>query len=896
MLKHIFRKFTLNSYFFVIIFLIIFKIYALFFSFGNLFDLSFSNLFIFLMRQDYLFFSLMLVFLAFMYSGKKILHIISFFLFHLFALIFLIDILVLIFFQQRFFIIEMFNLSVWSSFSLWIYYIIVLILLYILLLSVSYIIGNICLKIFHIKKSFIKYWFYWLIILWLVGGLLSWDTYVQESKNIIVNNFSDVNVLYKQITNKQLNKEDKRNKIIKDFMFKMANIYPQKILSNLDSYKYLQDQDGKFYIKDLLLIVSKNTPELIVSNYSLIQNLIINNENIWPVILEQAVLNTSSLSYDSYFSTTWWLSNDANVILLFLESFSSVDSYRVSTIKNNFPKFDEIQKDWITFSNFSSNAQTSERAHVALLEGIEPLTFFKSSDEYYHIYKGYTEPLPVFFNNLWYSSFFVSTVTLDFLNQRRFLENIWFSNIIWPEMFSGEKSYTFDAAPDHVLYQKMLNITSVQTGKYFLVGQTISSHTPYNTPYWLSEKNMFKYVDDSLYDFYQQLKNNKFFDNWILILVSDHRKRDSFTNKEISKYGKAASTKILATIVGKNIPNNKVDDNLYQHIDVFYSLKKMFANWDYLSFNLYNDLFTSSISRNRGIKESGIWEDFLVFDKEWTTSSLNFIDKIPTFLDDNYFSGKYDIITYINSLFDYQTEQKSLWSNLVKIISHRWTTYQENSLKSFQEAINIWVDWLEFDVSFSQDLRPFVYHGPSMTKTLCDNLLNIYQLSSSELLQNCKLLDGQNMMTLEKFFAFIADKNLEYLFLDLKIYDINTLDDQVKSVVDLIYKYKLQDLVIITSYNHKALQVASSYNNIHTAWDTYDPKEIYELDNTRYDYFMTDKSNISPWLLYETEKRKKNIVSYVVNSAEEAKKLYDMWVWIFMTDNISLLKSWKNDL
>lgn len=732
--------------------------------------------------------------------------------------------------------------------------------------------------------------------MWLIGGLLSWDTYRQESKNIIVNNFSDINILYKQITNKQLTKEEKRNKIIKDFMFKMANIYPQKIISNITSYKSLQDQDKKFYIKDLLLIVAKNSPELIISNYSFIQNLIVDNEAIWPIILEQAVLNTSSLSYDAYFETTWWLASDANVILLFLESFSSVDSYRVSAINNNFPKFDEIQKEWITFSNFSSNAQTSERAHVALLEWIEPLTFFKSSEDYYHIYKWYTESLPVFFNNLGYSTFFVSTVTLDFLNQRKFLENIWFSNIIWPEMFSGEKTYTFDAAPDAVLYQKILDISLEQKDNYFLVWQTISSHTPYNTPYWLTEKNMFKYVDDSLYDFYQNLKSANFFDNWILVLVSDHRKRDSFTNEEISKYGKAASTKILATIIGKDIPSNKIDDNLYQHIDVFYSLKKMFSSSNYLSFNLYNDLFSSSISRNWWIKESWIWEDFLIFDKEGTTSSLNFIDNVPTFLDNNYFPWKYNIITYINALFDYQTAQKDLWSNLIKIISHRGTTYQENSMKSFQDALSLGVDGLEFDVSFSQDLKPFVYHGPSMTKTLCDNLLNIYQFSSTNLIYNCKLLDGQIILTLEDFFAFIADKNLEYLFLDLKIYDTTTLDEQVKLVVDLIYKYKLQDLVIISSYNHKALQVASSYTNIHTAWDTYDSEEIYELDNTRYDYFMTDKSNISSWLLYEADKRKKNIVSYVVNSVEEAQKLYDMWVNIFMTDNASLLKSWKNDL
>lgn len=896
MLKNLFGKYTLNSYFFVIVFLIVLKIYSLFFSFGNLYQLSFWDLFFSLMWQDYLFFSLMLVFLVFMYSGKKFLHFISLFLFHLFALIFLVDVMVLIFFQQRFFLLEMFNLSVWSSLSLWIYYVFILIFSYLILLIVSYILGNCCLRLFHIKKSFIKYWFYWLIIFWLTWWLLSWNNYIQESKNIIVNNFSDINVLYKQITNTEISKEAKRNQIIKDFMFKMANIYPQKIISNIDSYRVLQDQNGNFYIKDLLSVVAKNNPELIISNYTSIQDLVVQKENLWPMILEQAVLNTKNSSYESYFDTKQWLANTSNVILLFLESFSSVDSYRTSEINNNFPKFDKIQEEWITFTNFSSNAQTSERAHVALLEGIEPLTFFKSSDEYYHIYKWYTESLPVFFNELGYSSFFVSTVTLDFLNQRRFLENIGFKNIIWPENFSGEKIYTFGAAPDHVLYQKMLDISEQQTGKYFLVWQTISSHTPYNTPYGLTEKNMFKYVDDSLYDFYQQLKDANYFDDGILILVSDHRKRDTFSKEEISKYGKSASAKILATVVWKDIPAGKIDNNIYQHIDVFYSLKNLFSQWKYLSFSLYNDLFSSAISRNWGIKESGIWEDFLVFDKEWTASSLNFVDNVPTFLDNNYFSGKYEIITYINALFDYQTTQKGLWSSNIKIISHRGSTYQENSLKSFGEALSIGVDGLEFDVSFSQDLKPFVYHGPSMTKTLCDNLLNIHQLSSIYLIKNCKLLDGQDILTLKDFFDFIKDKNLEYLFLELKIYDESSLDEQVKSVIDLIYQYKLEDIVVITSYNHKALQVASSYTNIRTAWDTYDAKEIYKLDNTRYDYFMTEKSNISPRLIYEVNKRKKNTVSYVVNSVDEAQRLYDMWVEFFMTDNVSLLKDWKNTL
>jgi phosphoglycerol transferase MdoB-like AlkP superfamily enzyme len=65
------------------------------------------------------------------------------------------------------------------------------------------------------------------------------------------------------------------------------------------------------------------------------------------------------------------------------------------------------------------------------------------------------------------------------------LEDIKFQNIIGEEYFEDEEKYMFDAAPDHVLYDKALQTIESHTGAqpYFLAMQTISSHVPYDTPF-----------------------------------------------------------------------------------------------------------------------------------------------------------------------------------------------------------------------------------------------------------------------------------------------------------------------------------------------------------------------------------------------------------------------------
>ena len=86
-----------------------------------------------------------------------------------------------------------------------------------------------------------------------------------------------------------------------------------------------------------------------------------------------------------------------NVIVVFAESLSAIDSMRVGKTYNNLPYFDKIQAQGITFTNFLANGCTSDTAHISLLQGAEPWKFAWEQDSAYTGYKAYTESLPKFF-------------------------------------------------------------------------------------------------------------------------------------------------------------------------------------------------------------------------------------------------------------------------------------------------------------------------------------------------------------------------------------------------------------------------------------------------------------------------------------------------------------------
>ena len=369
--------------------------------------------------------------------------------------------------------------------------------------------------------------------------------------------------------------------------------------------------------------------------------------------LKLSFANNLTKKYKDNFRYINWQNKKLNVILIFAESLSAIDSFKVSWINNRFPNIDKIQSEWKMFTNFIANWYTSDTAHVALLRWVEPWNNpQKEINKFYEIYKSYTISLPEFLNNLGYKTIFLSAVTLDFFDQKNFLSWIKFDEIIWDEQFINEKKYVFDAAPDKVLYDKALKIISQLQGgswNYFLNLQTISSHKPYNTPYWNTLEDAYRYTDESLYYFYQNLINLNFFDDWILIIVADHRKMENIENDELTKYWLSANGRWILAIVWSWISSWKINDEIIQHTDIFYSIKYLLWWEKILTSSKYNNIFTDFSNRDRWVVYCHFcpFKKYVIVKKNWISYQAKSLDELLEKNDKNIFD-------YIESYYDYQ--------------------------------------------------------------------------------------------------------------------------------------------------------------------------------------------------------------------------------------------------
>ncbi|MDR0861035.1 MAG: LTA synthase family protein [Candidatus Peribacteria bacterium] len=316
--------------------------------------------------------------------------------------------------------------------------------------------------------------------------------------------------------------------------------------------------------------------------------------------------------YEEYFTTEKGKGQQLNLIIVFAESLSQIDSLRVGGVNDRLPNFDAIAEKGITFTNYINNGCTSDTAHNALLKGVFPRDVSG--------YQGFHTPLeslPTFLHNQGYHTTFLSTAPLNFLDQRAFLEEMQFDQIIGEEKFSGKK-YTFDAAPDGELYHEALKRIRIEEilqdikikerkkpEPYAIMMQTISYHKPYNTPYGKDESTALAYSDEMLGSFYEKLEAEHFFDKGILLIVSDHRKMNALEKGEKEALGEFRYAKGLVTIVGKNIKPHTLNSTLLQHSDLYYGLRKLIASGSVINAEIYNDPFSGKTGRDRAFLRCG---------------------------------------------------------------------------------------------------------------------------------------------------------------------------------------------------------------------------------------------------------------------------------------------------
>ena len=550
-----------------------------------------------------------------------------------------------------------------------------------------------------------------------------------------------------------------------------------------------------------------------------------------------------------------------------------------------------IQKDWITFKNFITNWITSDTAHIATLFGVAPLVNVWANNSTYSGYKLLMQPLPEYLNTQWYNTTFISTAKLSFLNQREFLSWAWFKKIIWEEEFEENKKYTFGAAPDGDLYDRVLEEVQAQTWKYFIWLQTISFHKPYNTPYWETEELALKYSDDKLYEFYQKLQDLWFFDNWILVILWDHRKMSPAEEWESDIFWSNRYARSVATVVWSWIQPGLEKVWLVQHTDFYNSLKRLVWSWYVQVDSTYNDVFSRKVGRQRWITSAR----YLNSKNKYTISIL--WESWFTFNNISLFTEWWEIYEYLLRYMNFElgADTTPLQTGGTIIIWHQWARNEatENSFQSFVTAKKQWANGVEFDVSYTKDHKNIVAHGEYFYASDCREF-EIKNYSYDWITENCTLKNWEKFRTLQEMLELI-DWLFDYYFVEIKVYDEEVWAQQTLDAIQTVKDLNMQDRVIFISYSDVAREVLNSDPDIIFWWDTFNVNDLDFIWENNSKYFLAPYDKLTSDIVWKAKSLWKEVATYTVNKTWDFQTMKDLWINIIMTDKITLMEEYEKE-
>ena len=208
------------------------------------------------------------------------------------------------------------------------------------------------------------------------------------------------------------------------------NEKPELIFNYIDTFKDWKDQNGKPILKSLLEFAIAQKPQLAYDYLSRYEEIVESNEKVAKSLLEKATqLYENKMNFQDLFTKVEGRKNKKNLILVFFESASAIDSKRTGGLFDKFPQTDKISREGVMFSNMFANGVTSEMGHISTLMGVEPQFLGTSLKTGYERFTGVVEGLGTFMKKLGYSTHFVSTASLDFLNQRYFLKKVGFDKL-----------------------------------------------------------------------------------------------------------------------------------------------------------------------------------------------------------------------------------------------------------------------------------------------------------------------------------------------------------------------------------------------------------------------------------------------------------------------------------
>ena len=372
---------------------------------------------------------------------------------------------------------------------------------------------------------------------------------------------------------------------------------------------------------------------------------------------------------------------------------------------------------------------------------------------------------------------------------------------------------------------------------------------------------------------------------------------------------------------------------IIHHFSVFFIYCGAFAPSNYLIFVLLfsivaflswttqnNTCFLTTIEKNRcHYKKNYRFHDIFYF--------LDFL-KLPFKIDKlDKLNIKYRI--FLLSIFNIITLLRLYvyFTNLNKLEVHghrgAMSVYPENSILGFDYAMSIGVDVLEMDLNMTKDKNIIIYHDRKINTELCKNgpSLPIKDLTLSEIkkytcgeIQNTNFKEQhvqiQEIPTFIELLEWInnsnySNKNTIKLNIEIKTTpDLDTDYEVIEfanKLISILHKYKIQDRIIIQSFDERALKALKSIDpSIKLSLLIEDSKiDMIKLaKKLNVDIISPEYTLINKELVKQIHNNGFSVLPWTLNSTDVLQKMIDMNVDGIISDNpkemIDYIKQNKN--
>ncbi len=224
--------------------------------------------------------------------------------------------------------------------------------------------------------------------------------------------------------------------------------------------------------------------------------------------------------------------NRPDIILIITESLTAKAVEATGGKAGIMPQLNSLIKEGILFDQVYAASDRTDKGIAAVLAGYPSLP--GSSPLKYQKLTEKLAFLPAKLNEAGYKSEFYYGGTLDFANYRSFLVQAGYDKMVSDKDLPSADLKSKWGAFDHVVFNRCLADSPDSDSKFFKTILTLTSHEPFETPVATvfagnddetKYLNSLHYTDSAIGNFIKEAKTRKWWDNTLVIIISDHGNR-----------------------------------------------------------------------------------------------------------------------------------------------------------------------------------------------------------------------------------------------------------------------------------------------------------------------------------------------------------------------------------